>query len=308
MKKLENTKYEYVRGFNYNPSNITFLRDVTEMFDEKIWERELGYAKDLGANTLRVWFDIDSHMRDEENFLTVFGKIIEMIAERGMKMMPVLYNCWVDAEHPFGAIHSQDMYSGNRQRHYHYLKSVLSAFKDEKSIIMWDLCNEPYSFGNDRESVDKETDFWLDLISCFREINPDQPLTMGTHSDVEHTPEAIFEALDVLSCHPYIGWEDDTFADTLAPHVEHANKLGKAILCTEAFQGSLSDEIRSQCIDRCKKAFKGVGMGYLAYQLMEGKMVSARRDWTDLNCKEGDRGYFPFVYLDGTVREGHSIF
>ena len=68
MEKIKNTQYKDVRGFNYNPSNITFLRDVTEMFDEKIWERELGYAKDLGANTLRVWFDIDSHMRDEENF------------------------------------------------------------------------------------------------------------------------------------------------------------------------------------------------------------------------------------------------
>ena len=130
---------------------------------------------------------------------------------------------------------------------------------------------------------------------------------MGTHSVVEQTPEPFYEALDVLSCHLYIGWENDAFSDTIAPHVAHANKLDKALVCTETFQGSLSDETRSLCIERCKQGFKSVGMGYIAFQLMEGRMVSARRDWTDTNCMPGDRGYFPFVLLDGTVRAGHSI-
>ena len=115
MEILNNTKYADMRGFNYMPSNITFLRDVTEMFDEEIWNTELDYAKKLGANTLRIWFDIDSHMRNSEQFLAVFAKIVEMIRERGMKMMPVLYNCWLDDEHPFGALYPQDIYSGKRQ-------------------------------------------------------------------------------------------------------------------------------------------------------------------------------------------------
>ena len=307
MELLKNTNYSDIRGFNYMPSNITFLRDVTDKFDESIWNRELDYAKKLGANTIRVWFDIDSHMYDPENFLLVFVKIIQLIGKRGMKMMPALYNCWVDVEHPFGALHSQDMYSGNRERHYNYIKSVVSAFAEEDTIVMWDLCNEPYSFQRTADCIEKETEFWLDLISFFHGLNPSQPLTMGTHSVVDQTPEPIYEALDVLSCHLYMGWENDTFSDTIAPHVAHANKLGKALVCTEDFQGSLSDQTRSLCIERCKQGFKAVGMGYIAFQLMAGRMVSARRDWTDTNCMPGDRGYFPFVLEDGTVREGHSI-
>ena len=36
-------------------------------------------------------------------------------------------------------------------------------------------------------------------------------------------------------------------------------------------------------------------------------MISARRDWTDKTCIEGDRGFYPFVLRDGSVRKGHSI-
>lgn len=261
----------------------------------------------MGANTLRVWFDIDSHTRDRESFLQVFGEIVELIRVRDMKMMPVLYNCWVDDNYPFGALYPQDMYDGHKLRHYAYLEDVVGAFSQEKTIVMWDLCNEPFSVAWTPRCREKETSFWLDLIACFRKINPAQPLTMGTHSTVEQTPEEIYEALDVLSCHLYTGWENDTFLDTVLPHVTHANQMGKALVCTETFQGSLSDENRSLCIERCKAAFKAVNIGYLAFQLMEGKMISARRDRTDLNCMPGDRGFFPFVLKNGTVRKGHSI-
>lgn len=307
MEVLKNTQYADMRGFNYMPSNITFLRDVTELFDEEIWNRELGYAKKLGANTLRVWFDIDSHMRDPEGFLKTFKRIVDLIREHGMRMMPVLYNCWLDVDHPFGALYPQDVYASNRERHYAYIEDVVKTFAQEDTIVMWDMCNEPYSFNRIKTDREKETDFWLDLIGLFHKLKPSQPLTMGTHSVVEHTPEVIYEALDVLSCHPYTGWEDDTFLNTLEPHVAHANRMGKALVSTETFQGSLSDETRSMCIERCKAGFKAVKMGYLAFQLMEGRMISARKDWTDNNCSKSDRGFFPFVLLDGTVRDGHSI-
>lgn len=304
---LQNRKYSYIRGFNYFPSNITFLRDMTEMFDERLWDKELDYARDLGANTLRVWFDIDSHMRDPKHFLEVFSKIIGIVRDHGMELMPVLYNCWLDREHPFGALYPQDVYSGKRQRHYDYLESVVGTFAQEKTIVMWDLCNEPYSFGWNESCREMETEFWLDLAAFFHSLKPSQPLTMGTHSVVDHTPEAIYDALDVLSCHPYSGWENDTFMDTLMPHVSHANQTGKALVCTETFQGSLSDEVRSLCISRCKQGFQAMNVGYIAFQLMEGNMISARKDWTDSNCAPGDCGFFPFVLLDGTVRPGHSL-
>ena len=307
MEKLIDTTYSYIRGFNYFPSNITFLRDVTEMFDEELWKRELGYAKREGANTIRVWFDIDSHMRDPEKFLEIFGNIVEIIRDYDMKMMPVLYNAWLDKWHPFGAIYPQDVYSGERQRHYEYLGSVIGAFGHEEAIVMWDLCNEPYYFGWGEECRKKETEFWLDLISFIRSLNPDQPLTMGTHSVVTHTPECIYEALDVLSCHPYTGWEEDRFDETVEPHVIHANAMGKALVSTETFQGSMDDLRRALCIERCKKTFKEAEVGYIAFQLIEGRMMSARKDWVDDNCAPGDGGYFPFLALDGTPRPGHSL-
>lgn len=309
MERLINDRYSFVRGFNYFPSNVTFLRDVTEMFDENLWMKELGYARIMGANTIRVWFDIDSHMRNQERFLEVFSKILTIIRSYDMKLMPVLYNDWVDKEHPIGAIYPQDIYSGSRKRHYDYLKSVVGTFSQEETIIMWDLCNEPYSSEYEwgEELLNKQTDFWLDLANYIHQLKPKQPLTMGTHSFVSRTPECIYKELDVLSCHVYQGWENDTFEETLEPHVKHANEIGKALVCTETFQGSLNDVRRALCIERCKKAFKAANVGYIAFQLMEGKMISARRDWTDDNCAPGDRGYFPFVLLDGTVRENHTL-
>lgn len=49
METLQNTQYAAMRGFNYLPSNITYLRDVTEMFDRQIWEKELDIAKKHGS-------------------------------------------------------------------------------------------------------------------------------------------------------------------------------------------------------------------------------------------------------------------
>ena len=104
-----------------------------------------------------------------------------------------------------------------------------------------------------------------------------------------------------------MGWENDTFQDTLSPHVKNANRMGKALVCTETFQGSLNDDTRSLCIERCKKAFKNAQVGYIGFQLMEGNMISARKDWTDTNAAAGDRGYFPFVLKDGSIRKGHRL-
>ena len=181
MEKINDKTYSYIRGFNYFASNVTFSRDVIELYDDAIWDRELGYAEQFKANTLRIWFDIDSFMRDERLFIETFGKILNKVKAHGMKMMPVLYNCWLDLEHPFGALYPQDVYSNNRKRHYDYLQSVVGMFANDPTIVMWDLCNEPYSFGWNEKCIQQETDFWLDLIACFRKINPSQPLTMGTH-------------------------------------------------------------------------------------------------------------------------------
>ena len=67
MKLMQD--YQWLKGVNYTPStacnDIEFWRD----YDHDTVERELGYAKQMGLNSVRVWLAYVVYRHNREAFL-----------------------------------------------------------------------------------------------------------------------------------------------------------------------------------------------------------------------------------------------
>jgi len=318
-EELKITTYAGTKGFNYVPSYASTIWEALDRFDAAVWDREFSYSKRFQANALRIWCDYLSFQKDEAKFLKTWETALGLARKHGLKIMVTLGNRWVDAQWPYGQIDMSLILRGEPTKEIqHYLRTFVGAFKDSADVLMWDLCNEPFSgirsLPEDRgllKSIvnELEMSFWRGVAETVRSAKPSQPVTVGIHSGHDWNPDAIHDIVDVISCHPYGGWWDDAqaFQDTCDYYVRIANRKGKGLICSETCQGSRSNRTRTKIIETSIRELERRNIGWLAWQLMAGQHVASRWDRTDRNCRPGDESVMYWVEKDGTTRQGHDI-
>lgn len=229
--------------------------------------------------------------------------------------MPVLYNRWIDYDYNFGDLHlSEVLQSKVSKEHLGYVYDFIYPFRFDSRILMWDLCNEPCHYPDicknpiiEQAFRDREAAFWTEIFHTAKKAEPTQPITIGFGGSTSFNPPELYDLVDVISFHPYMEWRNDGFKNHVDSYIALANDKNKPLICTETVQGSLSDLTRKACIENSIGTLKQSNIGWYAFQLCEGEMVSARRDRTDANSVPNDRGYFSFVYKDGSIRKGHEV-
>jgi Domain of unknown function (DUF4380)/Cellulase (glycosyl hydrolase family 5) len=223
-------------GCNFLPS--TAVNDVemwqAESFDAATIERELGWAHDLGFNTVRVFLNYVVWEADAEGLKKRFDQFLAIADKKGIRVMPILFDDCFKPEPRFGkqdepvpGVHnSQWVQSPGVKRRgaraawpklEQYVKDMVGAFASDKRVLAWDLYNEP----------GKES---LPLVeACFRwarEARHDQPLTTCVYGG-SADPKRLGELSDVISFHDY---------SSLANTKNVAGQLlalGRPVLCTE---------------------------------------------------------------------------
>jgi len=140
-----------------------------------------------------------------------------------------------------------------------YLTGVMTRFKDDNRVLVWDLFNEPQNsndgnYGGDSELSDmakglkrqRSLELLTKAFHWAREINPSQPLTAGDWGEPNwlDDPDLIESFMlrhsDVISFHTYNG-PDDT-----REMVEGLAHYDRPLLCTEYLaraNGSTFEEI-----------------------------------------------------------------
>ncbi|MBC7873245.1 MAG: cellulase family glycosylhydrolase, partial [Ferruginibacter sp.] len=105
-----------------------------------------------------------------------------------------------------------------------YVKDVLSAFKSDKRIFLWDLYNEPGNSGYGNKSLP----LLQKIFSWGREINPAQPLSAGVWNEkLVELNKYQLENSDVITYHNYNNEKEHQQAiDTL-------KRFGRPLICTE---------------------------------------------------------------------------
>jgi len=187
--------HEWLSGCNFQPS--TAINQVEmwsgDTFDAATIDKELGWAEELGFNTMRVFLSSVVWNDDAAGFKKRINTFLEICQRHKIKPMFVFFDdCW-NQETPKGkqpaprpGVHNsgwvQDPACSLRADTAalfpaleKYVKDIVGTFKNDDRVLMWDLYNEPGNSGHGIASVPllKKVFQWA------RAEHPSQPLTSG---------------------------------------------------------------------------------------------------------------------------------
>ncbi|MEL0284376.1 MAG: hypothetical protein VW964_07395, partial [Ilumatobacter sp.] len=245
-------------GCNFTPSTAGNQIEMwsADSFDVETIERELGWARDLGMNVVRVYLHDLLWGDDSVGLIDRIDRFLEIAARFDIRMMPVLFDgVWNPSPalgkqpEPVPGVHNsmwvqspgstvlydESLWDGLRP----YVDGMLSRFGDDDRIVMWDLFNEPDQLDldtivagtRDAKQV-AATGLVARVFDWARSVNPSQPLTVGLWEYEDDVPvdhelnRLILSRSDVVSFHCYAPEPAlRTVIGSLAAH-------GRPLVCT----------------------------------------------------------------------------
>ncbi|HRW29490.1 MAG TPA: cellulase family glycosylhydrolase, partial [Emcibacteraceae bacterium] len=253
-------------GFNYAPSYAINQLEMwqEDSFDDKIIDRELGYAKDIGFNMARVFLHNLLWDQDRKGFIKRINRFLEIADKNNVKIMFVLFDdVWDPTPHlgkqraPIPHTHNSGWVQapgkdilGDLNRHDElegYVKGILTEFGNDPRVTVWDIYNEPGNLNVEAygtKEIDNKEFFSLQLLKKIfgwaRTANPSQPLTAGVWRSrfgawVGENPDDpasklyhfMLENSDIITFHSYEGLKN------VKSVVGSLQALGRPLICTE---------------------------------------------------------------------------
>jgi hypothetical protein len=206
---------EFMKGFgaivatNYVPSYCYNYIQVWYDFRADIIRRELGWAKDCGINSLRMFLPLFSFQEGGQwrEVKSTFATFMQMAREAGMSVMVTFQPNYMRLETP-GQTRGPyvDFKPAMHQNHWQYPESgfsdfqkypaalpdmyammddIMNEYRNDGRVITWDLWNE--ASPRERSTLDS-------LFVHARTINPSQPLTACWEA---------YDISDIVSFHNY---------------------------------------------------------------------------------------------------------
>jgi len=319
MEILKDKRYSEIRGFNYQPGYGANGYEIWYYFKPDIIDKEIYIGKKYfpGINTLRIWLSWDAYLRDKGKFKNNFEIFISFAEKYNIKFIPVLFNAWQGFPY-FGGIGLGHITEWKGRPSYYekyfisYIEDIIGSFKNDKRIILWDLCNEPScicfmdSSGKEKNLVIKWLSFLYEICKKFK---PEQPLTIGSVPNINEIK--IFEPIsDVITFHPYFAknaWVKNkrNLSNLLDECVKFANERNKPLLATETGWGSLSDEERVETLEFELSELKKRNIGFLCHLLHHTLVADGHKpEYGPVSIA----GYMGFINEDYSLRYGHEIF
>ncbi len=236
-------KQAWLVGADFLPSSAINQLEMwqKETYDSKTIDKELGWAASIGMNVMRVYLHDLAWKTDAAGFKKRMNNFLSIAAKHKIKILFCIFDdCWnPDAKigkqpepkpgvHNSGWVRSPNETVHNDSAQWNYLEKyvldILSTFKDDKRILMWDLYNEPAnsSYGNTSFPLLKKVFKWAWAA------RPSQPLTVGVwFMDFPEINKYQLENSDVITFHNY----SDTVSMKQA--IDSLQKRGRPVICTE---------------------------------------------------------------------------
>ena len=235
--------HKWLTGADYIPSTAINQLEMwqADTFDSATINRELGWAENIGFNTMRVFLHSVAWKQDPPGFKSRINTYLSIANRHGIQTMFVFFDdCWNKVPAPGlqpapkPGIHNsgwvQDpgdpmSYDSTKFPELEkYVTDVLTSFMHDKRILLWDLYNEPGNSGKKEKSVP----LVKKVISWARAVNPDQPISIGLWAwDYEQLNSIQFLNSDIITYHNY---------DEAPMHqrvIELLKVGGRPLICTE---------------------------------------------------------------------------
>ncbi len=233
----------WLRGSNFNPSTAINQLETwqAESFDTATINRELGWAAEIGMNVMRVYLHHVAWEVDREGFKGRMRTYLDIADKHGIKTVFVFFDdCWNPTyaagkqPDPKPGVHNSGWVRDPGDLLLQdstlmplleaYVKDVLTTFKEDHRIAIWDLYNEPGNskYGNQSMPLLKKVFEWGWAI------RPSQPLSSGVWNlALSDLNKFQVENSDIITYHNYEAPEKHQAAiDTL-------KRYGRPMVCTE---------------------------------------------------------------------------
>ena len=304
-----------VKGFNYHPSYSTGALEDWLLFDKEIWRKELSHGKKCFPkfNTVRLWLSWNAYCRLGDVFIEHLKEAIEICRDLSIYVIPCLFNRWHDPVIDCDGVYIDHFLPDSSWLHKFgdpftkYIDDLAKNFKDEKQILVWDICNEPLAYNNDfpaKEIIMEYELKWLHrMAERLRAGGVTQPLGIGSTGE---EPMGTFgDICDVYLTHLYYRHNLERFDERVKRFAEEASLNNKEIVSTECCWGSLDDITRGNLIKGTLDTFKKYNIGYVAHALWTSGCADLH-DPADGPVTE-DIGNLAFILPDGKIRPYHEI-
>lgn len=251
---------KWLVGSNYIPADAI---NQLEMWQEASFnpaqiDKELGWAKAMGMNTMRVFLHDQLWQQDAPGLKRRMGVFLDIAARHGIKPLFVLFDsCWdpnpkLGPQHPpIPGVHNSGWVQGpgakaladpaQTPRLESYVKDIVGAFANDRRILGWDVWNEPDNTNGgsypdtSQARFDQVAALLPRVFAWARSADPSQPLTSGVwHHDhwekldgLNAVEKTQLTQSDVISFHDY------SWPEVFEARVKALEVYGRPILCTE---------------------------------------------------------------------------
>ncbi|CAM4234409.1 Endo-beta-mannanase [Mycobacterium basiliense] len=226
-------------------------------YDPRRIDSELGVARWLGFNTVRVFLHDQLWAQDPRGFQGRLAQFVTMAARYRIKPLFVLFDsCWdplprpgrqhppVPGVHNSGWVQSPGAEHLGDRRYtsilYDYVTGVLSQFRNDDRVLGWDLWNEPdnpakvYRKVERKDKLERVAELLPQVFRWARTVDPSQPLTSGVWQGNWGDPgsrSAIaniqLDNADVITFHSYAA------PSGFEARIDELSPWGRPIICTE---------------------------------------------------------------------------
>lgn len=318
----------WLTGCNFIPSTAINQIEMfaAETFDPETIDRELGWAAELGFNTMRTYLHDLCWQEDREGFLARLDTHLEIASGHGIRTLVTIFDdCWHEPEAgvqpaPRPGIHNSGWARSPGYRKLmdrsawgeleRYVRDLGETFGRDHRVLAWDVFNEvtnlflPSLSLPDAErdaaaaviEVDREAhnqasiDLMVKTFTWLRDAGVSQPLTAGVFYKNDALNDMIIELSDIVSFHHYRD------VDSLERFISKLKTYDRPLWCTEYLNR------REGCtFDSHMRVFAREGIGCWNWGLVDGK-TQTKWAWTDKSgdATEPDVWFHDILRADGT--------
>ena len=253
-------------GANFGPSTAINQLEMwqAEYFDPETIDRELGWAADLGFNSMRVFLHNLVWDADPDAYLKRIDRFLDIADKHGIGIMMVPLDGVWDPQPALGKQRAPKPHVHNSgwmqapgaaimndpSRHEElkpFIQGVIGHFRNDPRIQIWDLFNEgdnpnANSYGTNGSGTellpDRKSEMAIvltkKLFEWAREMNPSQPITSGiwrgdwsSHESMDEFSRVCIDESDIVTFHNYGSAED------LQNRINQLKRYNRPMYCTE---------------------------------------------------------------------------
>lgn len=268
-------QHKWINGANFIPSTAINQLEMwqADTFDPATIDRELGYAEGIGFNTMRVFLHSVVWKEDPKGFKQRINKYLSIADKHHIQTIFVFFDdCWNPNANPGkqpepkpGIHNSGWMQDPGRPlvkpadylELKAYVDDILTTFKHDKRVLLWDLYNEP---GNSNKYA-KSAVLLTKVFAWAHAVNPDQPVSSGMWDwSLEGLNKIQFKNSDVITYHCYES------PDNHQRVIQLLKITNRPVICTEYMA-----RLRNSTFENTMPILKKENVGAINWGLVSGK-------------------------------------